>query len=206
MNQACERILMTQTKLNPKVDDFLNRETKWKTEFEHFRKIILDCDLTEELKWGQPTYTLNDKNVVLIHGFKEYCAILFVKGALLQDPRGILIQQTENVQAARQIRFKDVQTIDELEPVLKDYIKAAIENEKAGKEIEFKKATEYPIPEELTLKFYDRPELKTAFEALTPGRQRGYLLFFSAPKQASTRVSRIEKYTDKIMEGKGLDD
>lgn len=197
---------MTQNNLNPKVDSFLSRETRWKTEFEHLRKIILDCDLTEELKWGQPTYTLNGKNVVLIHGFKEYCAILFVKGALLQDPAGLLIQQTENVQAARQVRFKDVKTIDELEPVLKDYIKAAIDNEKAGKEIELKKATECPVPEELTLKFYDRPELKTAFEALTPGRQRGYLLFFNAPKQSATRVSRIEKYVEKIMEGKGLDD
>jgi len=197
---------MTLTNLNPKIDAFLSRETQWKTEFEHLRTIILDCDLTEELKWGQPTYTLNGKNVVLIHGFKEYCAILFVKGALLQDPDGILIQQTENVQAARQVRFKDVKTIDELEPVLKDYIKAAIDNEKAGKEIEFKKATEYPVPEELTLKFYDRPELKTAFEALTPGRQRGYLLFFNSPKQSVTRISRIEKYVDKIMEGKGLDD
>jgi len=197
---------MIQTKLNPKVDGFLNRETKWKSEFEHLRTIILDCDLTEELKWGQPTYSLNGRNVVLIHGFKEYCAILFVKGALLQDPAGILIQQTENVQAARQVRFKDVQTIDELEPVLKDYIKAAIENEKACKEIEFKKATEYPVPEELTVKFYDRPEFKSAFEALTPGRQRGYLLFFAAPKQTATRVSRIEKYVEKIMEGKGLDD
>lgn len=197
---------MTLTQPNPKVDAFLERETRWKEEFTLLRSIISDFDLTEELKWGQPTYTLNGKNIVLMHGFKDYCAILFVKGALLEDPKGILIRQTENVQAGRQVRFKDLETIVSLKNDLKDYIQAAIDNEKAGKEIEFKKVQEFPMPEELTERFYDRPDLKTAFYALTPGRQRAYLLYFAQAKQATTRVARIEKYTDKILEGKGLDD
>lgn len=153
-----------------------------------------------------PCYTLNNKNVVLIHGFKEYCALLFHKGALLQDPHGILIQQTENVQAARQIRFTHVNEIMEMEPILKEYIQAAIEVEKAGMQVEFKKNTEDIIPEELQTKFAEIPALKTAFEALTPGRQRAYLLYFSQPKQAKTRESRIAKYTQHILEGKGLHD
>lgn len=197
---------MTQTQLNPLVDDFLKSETKWKTEFEALRSLILDCDLTEELKWGQPTYTLNGKNVVLIHGFKEYCAILFIKGALLEDPKGILIQQTEKVQAGRQVRFKDIQSILALSGDLKAYIRAAIENEKAGKEIAFKKAEEFAVAEELQALFYAQPQFKAAFEKLTPGRQKAYLLFFGDPKQAKTRQARIDKYFDKIMDGKGLYD
>jgi len=197
---------MTQKRHNPLVDEFLKRETKWKSEFEHLREIILDCDLTEELKWGQPTYTLNGKNVVLIHGFKEYCAILFIKGALLDDPKGILIQQTEKVQAARQVRFKDVQSVDALANELKTYINAAIENELDGKEIEFKKAEEFAVCEELQALFYSQPQFKEAFGKLTPGRQKAYLLFFGDPKQAKTRQARIDKCFDKIIDGKGLND
>lgn len=197
---------MTNLNHNPLIDDFLNREPKWKTEFERLRAIILDCELTEELKWGQPTYTLNGKNVVLIHGFKDYCAILFIKGSLLEDPKGILIQQTEKVQAGRQIRFKDVQSIDALTDDLKAYVKAAIEIEKSGKEVPMKKTDEFPMPEELMEKFRERPELKEAFEKLTPGRQRAYLLYFSDPKQPKTRLARIDKYVDPIMDGKGLYD
>jgi uncharacterized protein YdeI (YjbR/CyaY-like superfamily) len=168
--------------------------------------IILDCQLTEELKWGVPCYTFQKRNIVLIHGFKEYCALLFFKGALLQDAHGILIQQTENVQAARQIRFTNVQEIVEMETILKAYIYEAIEVEKAGLEVNFKKNTEFIIPEELQSKFDEIPALKTAFEALTPGRQKAYLIYFSQPKQSKTRVSRVEKYVQQILNGKGLDD
>lgn len=170
------------------------------------RAIVLECALTEELKWGVPCYTFEDKNIVLIHGFKEYCAILFVKGALLKDPNGILIQQTENVQAARQIRFSHVQEIINIETTLKAYIYEAIEIEKAGLEVEFKKTTEYNIPAEFQNKLDDIPSLKTAFEALTPGRQRSYIYHFSQPKQSKTREARVEKYIPKILEGLGLDD
>lgn len=197
---------MTKSEKNPKVDEFLSKAKKWKAEFEKLRDIALDCGLTEDFKWMHPCYTLNNKNVVLIHGFKEYCALLFHKGALLQDPHGILIQQTENVQAARQIRFTHVNEIVEMEPILKEYIQAAIEVEKAGMQVEFKKNTEDIIPEELQTKFAEIPALKTAFEALTPGRQRAYILYFSQPKQAKTRESRIAKYTQHILEGKGLHD
>lgn len=197
---------MTKSEKNPKVDEFLSKAKKWKAEFEKLRDIALDCGLTEDFKWMHPCYTLNNKNVVLIHGFKEYCALLFHKGALLQDPHGILIQQTENVQAARQIRFTHVNEIMEMEPILKEYIQAAIEVEKAGMQVEFKKNTEDIIPEELQTKFAEIPALKTAFEALTPGRQRAYILYFSQPKQAKTRESRIAKYTQHILEGKGLHD
>ncbi|RNB56340.1 hypothetical protein EDM57_12810 [Brevibacillus gelatini] len=197
---------MTKSEKNPKVDEFLSKAKKWKAEFEKLRDIALDCGLTEDFKWMHPCYTLNNKNVVLIHGFKEYCALLFHKGALLQDLHGILIQQTENVQAARQIRFTHVNEIMEMEPILKEYIQAAIEVEKAGMQVEFKKNTEDIIPEELQTKFAEIPALKTAFEALTPGRQRAYLLYFSQPKQAKTRESRIAKYTQHILEGKGLHD
>ncbi|OUL03590.1 YdeI/OmpD-associated family protein [Bacillus spizizenii] len=197
---------MTNSRTNPKVDEFLSKAKKWKEEYEKLRAIVLDCELTEEFKWKHPCYTLNNKNIVLIHGFKEYCALLFHKGALLQDAHGILIQQTENVQAARQIRFTNVQEIDEMETILKAYIHEAIEVEKAGLEVDLKKNTEYKIPEELQNKFDEIPALKTAFEALTPGRQRAYILHFSQAKQSKTRESRVEKYLQKILDGKGLKD
>ena len=191
---------------NAKVDDFLSKSKKWKNEYEKLRKIILDCDLTEEFKWMHPCYTLEGKNIVLIHGFKDYCALLFHKGVLLKDAQGILIQQTKNVQAARQIRFTNAQEIDDMESTLKAYIKEAIEVEKAGLEVELKKHTEFEIPEELQHKFEEIPALKTAFEALTPGRQRAYILHFSGAKQSKTRESRVEKYTQHILNGKGLND
>ncbi|MEI7848261.1 MAG: YdeI family protein [Chloroflexota bacterium] len=191
---------------NPKVDAFLGRAKQWQAEFEKLRTIILDCQLTEELKWGVPCYTLDNSNILLIHGFKEYCAILFVKGALLQDPIGLLITQTENVQAARQIRFTNLQEIEELEPKLKAYINQAIQVEKAGLKVEYKKTTEFTNPEEFQTKLDENPALKTAFEALTPGRQRAYYLYFSAPKQSKTRQARVEKYIPQILNGKGLDD
>jgi len=197
---------MTNSRTNPKVDEFLSKAEKWKGEFEKLRQIVLDCGLNEDFKWKHPCYTFENKNIVLIHGFKEYCALLFHKGALLKDTNGILIQQTENVQAARQIRFTNVQEIAEMETILKAYINEAIEVEKAGLEVDFKKAAEYTIPEELQKKFADIPALKTAFEELTPGRQRAYILYFSKPKQSKTRESRIEKYTQQILDGKGLND
>ncbi|HEX7474449.1 MAG TPA: DUF1801 domain-containing protein, partial [Dehalococcoidales bacterium] len=173
--------------MNPKVDFYFIKEKKWQEELEKLRTIILDCQLTEELKWGVPCYTFQKSNVVLIHVFKEYCAILFVKGALLQDAHGILITQTENVQAARQIRFTNVQEIVEMETILKAYIYEAIEVEKAGLKVNYKKATEFSIPDEFQNKLDENPALETAFYALTPGRQRAYLLYFSAPKQSKTR-------------------
>ncbi|MGG3140351.1 YdeI family protein [Bacillus subtilis] len=197
---------MTNSRTNPKVDEFLSKAKKWKGEFEKLRTIILDCELTEDFKWMHPCYTYNNKNVVLIHGFKEYCALLFHKGALLQDAHGILIQQTENVQAARQIRFTNVQEINELENILKAYIHEAIEVEKAGLKVEVNKNIELNIPEELQKKFDEIPALKIAFEALTPGRQRAYTLYFSQAKQSKTRESRVEKYVQKILDGKGLKD
>ena len=192
--------------MNDKVDAFLGRAKNWRDEFAHLRAIILDCDLAEDFKWGQPCYTLDGQNVVLMHGFKEYCALLFFKGALLKDPKGILIQQTANVQAARQIRFTGAQEIAKLEKVLKTYIRNAIELEKSGAKVEFKKTTEFSWPEEFERKVGDMPALRTAFEALTPGRQRAYLLHFSSAKQAKTRESRIEKCVPHILDGKGLDD
>jgi len=168
--------------------------------------IVLDCLLDEELKWGVPCYTYEKSNIVLIHVFKEYCALLFFKGALLQDEQGILVQQTDNVQGGRQIRFTNVHEIVEMEPILKAYIFEAIEVEKAGLEVNFKKTTEFNVPEELQQKFDKNPALKTAFEALTPGRQRGYILYFSDPKQSKTREARIEKYTEQILNGKGFND
>ncbi|KIU10731.1 YdeI/OmpD-associated family protein [Bacillus subtilis] len=197
---------MTNSRTNPKVDEFLSKAKKWKEEFEKLRTIILDCELTEDFKWMHPCYTYNNKNVVLIHGFKEYCALLFHKGALLQDAHGILIQQTENVQAARQIRFTNVQEINELENILKAYIHEAIEVEKAGLKVEVNKNIELNIPEELQKKFDEIPALKIAFEALTPGRQRAYTLYFSQAKQSKTRESRVGKYVQKILDGKGLKD
>ncbi|MEN2768466.1 YdeI/OmpD-associated family protein [Ornithinibacillus xuwenensis] len=197
---------MTDSRLNSKVDEYLSKASKWREEFVKLRKIMLDCELTEEFKWKHPCYTFQNKNIVLIHGFKEYCALLFHKGALLRDTHKILIQQTENVQAARQIRFTNVQQIEELETILKSYIREAIEIEKAGLEVEFKKNTEIVIPEELQRKFDELPELKSAFEALTPGRQRAYTLYVSKAKQSKTRESRVEKYVQKILDGKGLND
>jgi uncharacterized protein YdeI (YjbR/CyaY-like superfamily) len=197
---------MSISKKNPKVDEFLSKAEKWKEEYEKLRNIVLDCELTEEFKWMHPCYTFDKKNIVLIHGFKEYCALLFHKGALLKDAHGILIQQTENVQAARQIRFTNVQEIVEMETILKAYINEAVEVEKAGLEVSFKETKEYIIPEELQNKFNEIPALKTAFEALTPGRQRAYILHFSGPKQSKTRESRIEKYMKQILNGKGLND
>ena len=191
--------------MNPKVDFFFKAE-KWQEELEQLRRIVLDCGLSEELKWGCPCYTFEKRNIVLIHSFNEYCAVLFFKGALLVDTHGILIQQTENVQAARQMRFDSVREIAELEPVLKSYIFEAIEAEKAGLKVEFKKTAEFNIPEEFQIRLDDIPELRAAFYALTPGRQRGYLLYFSSAKQAKTRETRIEKYMPQILNGKGLDD
>ena len=192
--------------MNPKVEFFFHKAEKWQDEYEKLRMIVLDCGLTEELKWGCPCYTFQKGNIVLIHGFKEYCALLFFKGALLHDTNGILIQQTENVQAGRQIRFTTIREIIELEPILKAYIYEAIEVEKAGLVVSFKKHDEYTIPEELQHKFEEIPALKTAFEALTPGRQRAYMLHFSSPKQSKTRESRVEKCVEQILNGKGLDD
>lgn len=192
--------------LNPKVNAFISKAEQWREEFKKLRAIVLDCGLTEELKWGVPCYTFEKNNIVLIHGFKEYCAILFVKGTLLKDPKGILFAQTENVQAARQIRFNNVKEIEKLESTLKAYIQEAIKAKKAGLKVENKKTTEFKMPEEFQNKLDEIPALKTAFEALTPGRQRAYLLYFSAPKQSKTRESRIEKYLLQILDGKGLND
>ena len=193
-------------RMNPKVDAYLSRAKKWQEEFEKLRMIILACGLTEELKWGVPCYTFEKRNIVLMHGFKEYCALLFFKGALLNDAKGILIQQTKNVQAARQIRFTNVREIVKLKPILKAYMQEAIEAEKAGLKVNFKKITEFKIPEEFQNKLGELPALKTAFYALTPGRQRAYILHFSQPKQSKTRESRVEKCMRQILNGKGLND
>jgi len=200
MNQAIE------VKMNSKVDWYFNKAEKWQEEVEKLRTIVLKCHLTEELKWGCPCYTFQDNNIVLIHVFKEYCALLFFKGALLDDPSGILVQQTENVQAARQIRFAGIREVFDLEPVVKAYIHEAIEVEKAGLKVPLKKTAEFTMPEEFQNKLDANTALKTAFYALTPGRQRGYLLYFSSAKQSKTRASRVEKYTRQILNGKGLDD
>lgn len=197
---------MTAGKRTAKVDGFMRKAKQWKEEFEKLREIALDCELTEDIKWMHPCYTYNDKNIVLIHGFKEYCALLFHKGALLKDPHGILVQQTENVQAARQLRFTSAEQIDEMQLIIKTYIDEAIEIEKSGRQVEYKKSSDYPVPEELSNKFTEIPDLKIAFDALTPGRQRGYLYFFNQAKQSKTRESRIEKYMNHILEGKGIDD
>lgn len=185
---------------------YIKKGKKWQEEIKQLQAIVLDCHLTEELKWGWPCYSYQNKNIVLIHGFKEYCALLFMKGALLNDTHGILVQQTEHVQAARQIRFCNVQEIVELEPVLKAYIYEAIEVEKAGLKVHFRTTAEFPIPEEFQKKLNENPTLKTAFESLTPGRQRAYKLYFSAAKQSKTRESRIEKQIPQILSGKGLND
>ena len=192
--------------MNPKVDWFFDKASKWQKEYEKLRTIVLDCGLIEELKWGCPCYTFEKRNIVLIHGFKEYCALLFFKGALLNDANGILIQQTENVQSARQARFTNLQEIVKMEAILKTYIYEAIEVERAGVKVKLKKTSEYKIPEEFQKKLNKTPALKTAFYALTPGRQRGYIFYFSQPKQSKTRESRIEKYMKQILNGKGLED
>lgn len=193
-------------RINPKVDIYLSKAGKWQKEFGRLRMIILDCGLTEELKWGVPCYTFQKSNIVLMHGFKEYCALLFFKGVLLNDTNGILIQQTEDVQSARQVRFTNVREIVEMEPILKAYIFEAIEVEKAGLKVNFKKITDLNIPEEFQNKLDEIPALKTAFIALTAGRQRAYVLYFSAPKQSKTRKSRVEKCVQQNLNGKGLND
>lgn len=196
---------MATSIMNPRVDFFF-KSVKWHDEYEQLRMIALDCGLKEELKWGCPCYSLDKKNIVLIHGFKDYCAVLFFKGALLKDPKGILIQQTKNVQSARQVRFTSVKEIIRLGPTLKKYLKEAIDVEKAGLKVMLKKTTDYAVPEEFQVKLAKMPALKKAFAALTPGRQRAYLFYFSQPKQAKTREARIEKYLPQILGGKGLDD
>ncbi len=197
---------MTQTTMNPKVDFYFTKAKKWQDELEQLRLIALDCGLTEELKWGVPCYTFQKSNLVLIHDFKEYCAFLFFKGALLNDANGILVQQTENVQAARQIRFTNVRDIVEMKTTLKAYIYEAMEVERAGLKVELKPTAEFVIPAEFQNKLDEIPALRTAFQALTPGRQRGYILFFSAPKQSKTRDLRVEKCIPQILNGKGLND
>jgi uncharacterized protein YdeI (YjbR/CyaY-like superfamily) len=192
--------------MNPKVDFYFSKAKTWQEEIKKLRMIILDCGLNEELKWGVPCYTLHETNIVLIHVFKEYCALLFFKGALLKDTGGILIQQTKNVQAARQIRFTNAREIVKMKPILKAYIYEAIEVEKAGLKVNLKKVTEFAIPEEFQKKLDKIHGLKTAFKALTPGRQRAYILYFSAPKQSKTRESRAEKCIPQILNGKGLND
>ena len=191
-------------RMNPKVEFFFNKAEKWQEEYAKLRMIILDGQLTEELKWGVPCYTFQKNNVVLIHGFKDYCAVLFFKGALLHDSEGILIRQTANVQASRQIRFTNIREIVEQEAIIKAYVFEAIEVEKAGLKVEFKKNTELIFPEEFQKKLDENPDLKTAFDALTPGRQRAYNLYFSQPKQSKTREQRVEKYIRQILDGKGL--
>jgi len=197
---------MAKSIMNPKADFYFSKSGKWNKELEQLRMIILDCGLTEELKWGCPCYTFEKKNIVLIHVFKEYCAILFFKGALLKDAKDILIQQTENVQAARQVRFTNVREVVKLEPVLKAYIKEAIEAEKSGQKVKLKKPAEFKIAEEFQNKLDKLPALKNAFYELTPGRQRAYLLYFSSAKLSRTREERVEKSLKQILKGKGLDD
>ena len=196
---------MTKSRMNSKVDFFFSKTKRWQEEFEKLRIIVLDCGLTEELKRGCPCYTFQKRNIVLIHGFNEYCALLFFKGSLLKDPNGILIQQTENVQAARQIRFTNVREIVKMKPILKAYIYEAIEVKKAGLKVNYKKTTDFIIPEEFQMKLDEILPLKTAFNTLTPGRQRAYIFYFSQPKRSKTRESRVEKYIKQILKGKGLE-
>lgn len=197
---------MAKSGMNPKVDFFFEKESKWQKEYEKLRTIVLDCGLIEELKWGCPCYLYQKRNIVLIHGFKDYCALLFFKGALLQDAGSILIQQTKNVQSARQIRFTNVKEITKLASTLKAYIYEAIEVEKAGLKVKLKKTSDYAVPEEFQKKLNKMPALKKAFEALTPGRQRAYIFYFSQPKLAKTRESRVERCLQQILKGHGLND
>lgn len=195
---------MTKSSMNPKVDLYLNNATRWQKEIEKLRMIILECGLTEELKWGKPCYTFQEKNVVVIQGFKEYCALLFFKGMLLKNADGVLVKTGENTRVGRQIRFTDAREITKMKTILKATVHEAIEVEKAGLKVKVEKNPEHKIPEELTAKFTETPALKKAFYALTPGRQRAYIFYFSAPKQSKTRVSRIEKCAKQILGGKGL--
>jgi uncharacterized protein YdeI (YjbR/CyaY-like superfamily) len=197
---------MTTSVTNPKVDWFFDKATQWQKEYEKLRMIILECGLTEELKWGCPCYQFESRNIVLIHGFKEYCALLFFKGALMADADGILIQQTENVQSARQIRFTSAKQIGKMERILKAYVYEAIEVERAGLQVKYKKTKDFKIPEEFQSKLNKMPALKTAFDKLTPGRQKAYIFYFSQAKQSKTRAARVEKYLKQILNGKGLDD
>ncbi len=198
---------MKSDNMNPKVDWFFDKPSKWQEEYGKLRTIALDCNLTEELKWGNPCYTASDgKNVVLIHGFKDYCAYLLFKGALLKDNKHILIQQTPNVQLPRQVRFTNVKEIEKLAPVLKAYIREAVEVEKKGLKIALKKTEDYPVPEEFQNRLDENPLLKKAFNALTPGRQRQYIFYFSQAKQSRTRAERVEKCTKQILLGKGMND
>jgi uncharacterized protein YdeI (YjbR/CyaY-like superfamily) len=197
---------MAKSSMNPKVDFYFIKDEKWQKEIQQLRTIVLDCGLKEELKWGCPCYTFQKSNIVLIHVFKEYCAFLFFKGVLLHDAKGILIQQTKNVQVARQIRFTNLKEIVKMKVTLKAYIYEAIEVEKAGLKVDLKKTADFAIPEEFQNRLNKNKALKTAFNALTPGRQRGYIFYFSQPKQSKTRESRIEKSIPQILEGKGLDD
>lgn len=197
---------MEQSKMNPKVDFFFNKAKAWKEEYLKLRTLLLEHPLTEELKWGVPCYTINGTNVVLIHGFKNYCALLFHKGVLIKDTAGKLIQQTENVQSARQMRFAGMHEILDLEALINNYVDQAIAIEKSGAKVEMKKTFEFNMPLEFKVKLDAIPELKKAFESLTPGRQRGYLLYFSSAKLAKTREERVEKYLPKILALKGLED
>ncbi len=192
--------------MSAKVDQFLSRAEQWQAEFEQLRVILLDCGLSEAFKWGKPCYTFQDSNIVLMHGFKDYCALLFFKGVLMQDPDDILVAQTENVQATRQIRFPNLQAIVSMEATLKAYIAEAIRVEASGLEVDFKDTEQFDFPDELQAMFDEHPDFADAWEALTPGRQRGYLLHFSSAKQSKTRISRIEKCMPKIFEGKGWND
>ena len=192
--------------MNPEVDTYLSKAKEWREEMEGLRRIALDCELSEELKWGKPCYTFQKGNIAIIQAFKEYCALMFFKGALLNDAHGILIKPGANTQAGRQIRFTSLQEIVEMEPILRAYLHEAIDVEKAGLKVDLKETSEYAIPEEFQSRLDETPALKTAFEALTPGRQRAYILYFSAPKQSKTRVSRVERYTQHILDGKGLND
>jgi uncharacterized protein YdeI (YjbR/CyaY-like superfamily) len=192
--------------MNPKVDAFLKRQDRWRAELEKLREILLGSGLTEELKWGHPCYVLDRKNVALIHGFKEYCAVLFHKGALLKDPKGVLIQQTKNVQATRQIRFTSVQAVAKLEKTLKAYVREAIAIERAGLKVPFKKTEDFELPEELRSELAANAKLKAAFAALTPGRQRAYIFHFAQAKLPKTREARVQKHIPRILKGLGLDD
>jgi uncharacterized protein YdeI (YjbR/CyaY-like superfamily) len=192
--------------MNPKVDAFLKRQGKWRAEFEKLRRILLGSGLAEELKWGQPCYALDGKNVALIHGFKEYCAILFPKGALLKDPESVLVQQTKNVQAARQIRFTSIRDVTNLEKTVSAYVREAIEIERAGLKVQLKKTEDFELPEEFESRLARNAKLKAAFAKLTPGRQRAYIFHFAQPKLPKTRAARVEKHVPRILEGLGLDD
>ena len=206
MDMQMELMEKKMTNLNPKVDTFITDTKKWQNEFKILREIVLDCGLDEVMKWGRPCYTSQGRNIVLMHGFKEYCALLFFKGALMSDTAGILIQQTGNVQAGRQVRFTGTDQIEEMAPMLRAYVLEAIEVEKSGRKVELKPTAEFNMPQEFKTRLDADPSLKTAFEALTPGRQRAYLLFFSAPKQTQTRTARVDKSIPQIMAGKGLSD